>query len=53
MNKNDTPLHPLNGDDNEEQKRQGLTSVGIKKAAHQASGGVGDRAEPGSPISGG
>lgn len=33
-------LYLANGDSSKEQKRQGLTSVGIKDAAHQASGRV-------------
>lgn len=40
LSENERMLSFLNGDDGKEEKRQGLTSVGIKDAAHQASAGV-------------
>lgn len=42
-----------NGDGSQEQRLQGLTSAGIRDAAHQASGAGGLRVMPGTPIRGG
>lgn len=41
MGKNDKKLYvPLNGDDSEEWETKGLTSAGIKDAAHHTSRGA-------------